>query len=111
MLWLIVRERGRETERASTFPGPAVKPAFYGLVIVFLSTITTITHFPSLGPAGALNRVHFTNGELSSASDSLVYKYVKYTFNYFKWIWQVINNVGRDKHTLDMAHCEAAGKR
>lgn len=59
----------------------------------------------------ALNRLHFTNGKLSSCRGSRVYKYVKYTFNYFKWIWQLINKVERDKHTFDTGHCKAAGKR
>lgn len=36
------------------------------------------------GPRGALNRLHFTNGKLSSRRGIGVYKYVKYTFNYFK---------------------------
>lgn len=60
---------------------------------------------------GALNRPHFTNGKLSSRPGSGVYKYVKYAFNYFKRIWQLINKEGRDKHTLDTGHYEAAGKR
>lgn len=32
----------------------------------------------------ALNKLHFTNGKLSIHPGSGVYKYVKYTFNYFK---------------------------
>lgn len=59
----------------------------------------------------ALNRLHFTNGKLSSRPGSGVYKYVKYTFNYFKWVWQLINKEGRDKHTFDTGHCKATGKR
>lgn len=68
-------------------PDRVIKPSFYGAVIVFLSTIIVITHFPltsPCGPHGALNRLHFTNGKLSSRCGSGVYKYVKYTFNYFK---------------------------
>lgn len=113
-VWCSTCGQERVSERERAFQGPAVKPAFYGPVIVFLSTITAITHFlsrPFPGPPGALNRVYFTNGRLSSDHDSPVYKYVKYTFNYFKWIWQIINNVGRDKHTLDVGHCKAAGKK
>lgn len=35
-------------------------------------------------PPRALNKPHFTNGKLSIHPGSGVYKYVKYTFNYFK---------------------------
>lgn len=62
-------------------------------------------------PSPVTLRVHFTNGKLSSGRDSGVYKYVKYTFNYFKGIWQRLNKVVRDKHTLDTGHCKATGKR
>lgn len=62
------------------------KTRLYGVVIVFLSTIMAITRPapPFCSPHGALNRLHFTNGKLSSRRGSGVYKYVKYTFNYFK---------------------------
>lgn len=76
-------------------------PAFMARLLSFCLQLwwLLISPLPLCGPRGALNRLHFTNGKLSSGRGSGVYKYVKYTFNYFKWIWQLINKVGRDKHT------------
>lgn len=102
--WVVIRDGFARTGH---------KPSFYGTVIVFLSTITVITEFPSLprSPRAALNRLHFPNGKLSRRYGSGVYKYVKYTFNYFKWIWQLVNKEGRDEHTSDTGHCEAPARR
>ena len=55
---------------------------------------------PPFGPSAAFNRVHFTNRKLSTAYESPLNKYVKYTFNYFKSAWQVI--VHWVRHTC---HC------
>lgn len=108
LVWLVIRDsiarRGHKT------------PAFMARLLSFCLQLQWLLISPYLpcGPHGALNRLHFTNGKLSRRCGGVgvgVYKYVKYTFNYIKWIWQLINKEGRDKHTSDTGHCGAAGKR